>query len=434
MRRFAFCAKTMLTLLTLLAAAYAAGVPEKVLYSFTGEPDAQYPNGVIADKSGNLYGVVAGGQGNCFSSGCGFVYQLAPVAGGGWNKTNLYAFTGGNDGGYPSAKLATDAKGTLYGTTLEGGTGSCIALQRVGCGVVFQLSQDAQGKWQYTVIYNFGTSGANDGASPTGDLALGGDGNFYGTTTYGGDTVCGCGIVYQLKPGPNGQWTEKVIYRFVGGTDVAFSSSGVLVDGNGQIFGTGANGGGSANCTSGCGGVFELIPQPDGSYQEHILHVFVGGHDGSLSSGGLVADSKGNLFGTTIYGGGFLCNNRVATCGTVYELKKAGSGYQESVILRFNGPNGFWPYGALVVDNADNLYGLTQNGGGIPTLGVAFQLSNIGGKWKQTLLHIFGGAQGGQRDGMGPSSALTSDGKGGFFGTTYFGGSVGRGAVFQFLP
>jgi hypothetical protein len=150
----------MFILIPLLTAVVAFGSTEKVLYSFKGGSDGGEPGGMVLDKSGNLYGAAeTGGRGgniNCFGNGCGFVYKLAPIAGGGWKKTNLYSFTGKDDGGVPVGNLAIDAKGNLYGVTEQGGTGDCSTVLGAGCGVVFRLSPNSKGKWDYKVIWNFG--------------------------------------------------------------------------------------------------------------------------------------------------------------------------------------------------------------------------------------------------------------------------------------
>jgi uncharacterized repeat protein (TIGR03803 family) len=424
-----------LILIPLLTAVLVFGSDEKVLYGFKGGSDGGEPEGMVMDKPGNLYGAAqTGGRGgniNCFGNGCGFVYKLARTAGGGWKKTNLYSFTGKDDGGVPVGNLAIDAKGNLYGVTEQGGTGGCNSVLGNGCGVVFRLSPNSNGKWDYAVIWNFGeNSNGDDGNYPNAGVVFDKAGNLYGTTTFGGSFVCDCGIVYQLKPQSGGSWTENILYLFEGisqgGTDVSFPDSDVFVDTKGNIFGTGT-GGGDVNCNDGCGGVFELVPQSGGSYKETVLHVFTGSPDGFQPEGGVLADSKGNIYGTTSSGGNPGCDNNFG-CGTVFELRKSAKGYREHVIFRFNGQNGYQPVADLTIDSKDKLYGTTYNGG-TDNSGIVFLLAREAGRWKETILYSFTG-----QDGYGPDAVLTKDRKGGFFSNTAFGGASGQGTVFQLLP
>ncbi len=145
---------------------------ETVLHSFTGFPsDGAYPEaGLIADSSGNLYGTtVDGGASGCFGVGgvgCGVVFKLSP----GGTLTVLHSFTGGSDGATPVAGLIVDSSGNLYGTTPQGGVGSCTR----GCGVVFKLSPNGT----ETVLYSF--TGGSDGSGPAGGLITDSSGNLYG--------------------------------------------------------------------------------------------------------------------------------------------------------------------------------------------------------------------------------------------------------------
>jgi uncharacterized repeat protein (TIGR03803 family) len=155
------------------------------LYSFTGDDGAHPQSSLIADPAGNLYGTTAGGG----VSGQGTVFQLDSSG----TPTVLYSFTGGSDGGDPTAGLITDTAGNLYGTTLEGGaTGSCN--RPYGCGTVFQLTPSGA----LTVLHTFTGS---DGAHPEAGLIADAAGNLYGTTHSGGaGTSCvqGCGTVFEL--------------------------------------------------------------------------------------------------------------------------------------------------------------------------------------------------------------------------------------------
>jgi hypothetical protein len=424
-RRF----RVMLVLFALLVATSAFGQTETVLYSFPGGDGGSdpYQSGVVRDEAGNLYGVLSQGGPSgtsCSGDGCGLVYELSPNPGGGWDETVLYNFKGLHDGGSPVGNLIIDAKGDLYGVAEQGGNSVCSSVLGAGCGVVFRLVHSKKG-WKYSVIHEF----ADDGAYPSAGVVFDPAGNLYGTTQFGGDFFCGCGIVYQLKLGAGGKWTENTLYNFLGisrgGSDVSFPGSDVFVDANGNIFGTGT-GGGDANCNDGCGGVYELVAQGDGTYQERVLHVFIGGRDGAVPFGGVLLDSQGNVYGTTVEGGGNACQR--FGCGTVFELNKS-EGYKSKIILRFTGENGLNPVADLYLDSAGNFYSTTAGGGAFDS-GIAFGLGFSAHKWTETVLYSFGNGT----DGASSWASLTPDGKGGFFGTTRGGGTNGAGTVFQLLP
>src|SRR5262249_44331001 len=154
----------------------------------------------------NLYGTTLnGGVGLCFL-GCGTVFELSPVAGGGWTFKTLYAFKGGNDGAYPNSTLSIDAAGNLYGSSGGGAGTNCP--NPPGCGVIFRLSPTASSGWTESVIYSF--LGGTDGFGPR-QVTLDSAGNVYGTTTQGAGGTCGfnggCGTVFKLST--NGtKWKE----------------------------------------------------------------------------------------------------------------------------------------------------------------------------------------------------------------------------------
>lgn len=132
------------------------------LYRFKGRKDGSLPQaGVVFDKAGNLYGTTLEGG----AHGYGTVFKLAPRSGGGWAVSVLHSFNNnGQDGSASYAGLVFDAQGNLYGTSYYGGAGPCTGGQFPGCGVVFELSPNSKGGWDYKVIHTF-TAGA-DGAFP----------------------------------------------------------------------------------------------------------------------------------------------------------------------------------------------------------------------------------------------------------------------------
>ena len=151
-----------------------------VIYGFSG-PDGRQPQGNLAiDAAGNLYGTtVYGGAFNtgCNNQGCGTVFRLAPPTNGGaWTETVLYSFSGGDDGANPQAGVTMDPAGNLYGTAMNGGSGTV--------GVVFRLEPDQGGLWTETLLYTF--VGGPDGGNPVSGLAFDGPGNLYGAASNGG--------------------------------------------------------------------------------------------------------------------------------------------------------------------------------------------------------------------------------------------------------
>ncbi len=284
----------------------------EVLYSFQGVPDGATPTGaVVFDKAGNVYGATGDvGASTCDGPGqCGTVYQFDPPAtkGGAWTETVLYIFKGHaqNDGATPEGGLVIDQAGNLYGTTGYGGRGPCLLLGgAVGCGTVYELSPPAkQGDpWMETVLYSF--QGDKDGYVASGDLVFDQAGNLYGATLFGGgkrttcDSLYGgqCGTIFKLSPPKTkgGKWTERVLQRFAGGTHGANPSSGLVLDGKGNVYGTTA-GGGSTGCQGpGCGTAFELKPptKTGGGWNEKMLHRFTDGNDVAGPNGGLIFDAK----------------------------------------------------------------------------------------------------------------------------------------------
>jgi uncharacterized repeat protein (TIGR03803 family) len=205
----------------------------------------------------------------------------------------LHNFTGGADGSSPVANLTLDKLGNLYGTTPGGGAYTW--------GTVFELTL-ANGVWTETVLHNFSNSNG-DGALPQVGLVFDSSGNLYGTTRGGGAG----GTVFELKPS-NGAWTESVLFYFPCGNAGCFPSGGLVFDKLGNLYGTTENGG-----LYGGGTVFQLTPT-NGNWTESVLHSFGAGADGSDPTGSLILDTSGNLYGTTVSGGG------TGKSGVVFEI------------------------------------------------------------------------------------------------------------------
>ncbi len=242
------------------------------LYSFTGGADGGQPiAGLVRDPQGNLYGTTnQGGAPGCFGLGCGTVFEVTQSG----TETVLYAFTGAVDGENPVAALVQDAKGNLYGTTGQGGA-QC-------CGTVFQITpSDTQ-----TVLFNFSFM---DGSGPGPNRLVRVGGSFYGTTSGGG--ADGNGTVFELTK----KGTQTVLHNFTGAADGFHPYGGVIRDAKGNLYGTTFQGAGEGCNTTGCGTIYELTAA--GKFT--VLYTFTGGVDGGNPAGGLVMDKQGNLYGTT---------------------------------------------------------------------------------------------------------------------------------------
>ncbi|MGA8491566.1 MAG: choice-of-anchor tandem repeat GloVer-containing protein [Terriglobales bacterium] len=327
----------------------------------------------------------------CFVNSLIAVLSLTLLASAESKEKVLYSFRGGTDDGeYPAGGVVFDKAGNLYGATTDGG-GECPPAQ---CGTVFRLAPPAKegDPWTQTVLYIFKGNGSGDGNTPAGSVIIDAAGNLYGTTGYGGTGNCvllgtkvGCGTVYELSPPTEkgGPWIETVLYSF------PTSKQGYLPNGN------------------------------------------------------LVFDSAGNLYGSTMFGGGYgtSCDAFYQYCGAVFELsppKKHGGKWTEKVLHGFKGMkagsstgDGANPNGGLVFDRHGSIYGTTYTGG-YKNLGTVFSLTppaRKGGKWTEAVLHRFYQKAG---DGAEPTTGVIFDAEGALYGTTKSGGDdSGEGTVFR---
>jgi uncharacterized repeat protein (TIGR03803 family) len=177
-----------------------------------------------------------------------------PEAGGGWGEKVLLSFNG-TDGANSYGSLIFDAAGNLYGTTIQGGPVSC-PLDVGGCGTVFELTPQVDERWTETVLHSFGS--ATDGALPYGSLIFDASGNLYGTTAGGGTGSCsgyGCGTVFELSPNSDGSWSETVLHNFKNEGDGYSPYAGLIFDASGNLYGTTQEGG-----FHGLGTVFKITP------------------------------------------------------------------------------------------------------------------------------------------------------------------------------
>ena len=163
------------------------------LYSFPPLHKDAPAGDVIFDAAGNIYGVTAtGGVTVASMAGCGMVYELTPIGGGGWHETTLYAFQGGTDGAYPTG-VTFDSAGNLVGTAVQGGTNDV--------GVIFQLTPSGDG-WTESVLYNFDCNG-DGGCVPQAGLMSDASGNLYGSTVETPSPTYS-GTIFEFSPSNGG--------------------------------------------------------------------------------------------------------------------------------------------------------------------------------------------------------------------------------------
>ena len=401
-RGFIFTAFTVVAL-SLANAIGASAQTETILHTFTGGSDGGYPNGtLIPNSAGNLYGTTSGGGSAAFCSGCGTVFELVRGSNGTWTQNVLYNFgslSNFADGLGPIGPLTFDGKGNLYGTTEAGGNAHN--------GTVFELSPQSNGTWTETVLYNF--TGGSTGGSPLNGVVFDSHGNLYGSAGGGG---YGFGLIFELVPGTNGTWTEKIVYKFTGDSDGSAPYGPLVFDQAGNLYGASPRGG-----ALDYGLVFKLTPGPNGKWTEKVVHVFPGGLGGSYPLG-LISDAAGNLYGVASF--------------IAYELSPQSFGnwtFKTLHVFR-GGVDGASPESALAFDRAGNLYGTTNTGG--VHRGTVYELiPGSSGKWSERIMHIFAGDG---VDGVFPgNSAVTVDSTGNIFGTTS-GGASKAGVLYEIAP
>ena len=258
--------------------------------------------------------------------------------------------------------------------------------------------------WVESVLYSFGPNGSGDGATPYFDgLIQATDGNFYGTTTFGGAN--GTGAV--IKVTAAGQ--ESVLYSFAasGSGDAANPYAGLIQASDGNLYGTTLVGG-----VNNLGAVFQITP----AGAESVLHSFGTGNDGVLPAGGLIQASDGNLYGVTASGG-------TSGEGTVFEITLTGA---ESVLYSFGGaPDGNEPLGSLLQASDGNFYGLTEFGGATG-VGTVVKVTPGG---VESVLYSFGASGGDAQYPYFDGLMQASDGN--MYGMTYEGGANSLGAIFE---
>lgn len=326
-------------------------------YGFSQPSEGLLPEGSIAEFNGKVYGTTFLGGSGCptTTNGCGVVYELS-LSAGGFHEAVLHNLDG-FDGAAPNG-VVRDPSGNLYGVANGGAE---------GYGAVFEVANG-----QGSAIHVF--TGNPDGAYPYGTLLFDNrSGNIYGTTQYGG--LYDQGTIFELSSNGDGTWSESILYSFRGASDGGQPYSGVVIDSYGSLYGAATVGGLAVKACytafgPGCGVIFKLRKNTDGTWSQRVLHRFSGPPlDGVAPVGNLVRDPHGNIFGVTFQGG---TNN----LGTLFEVEPSGN---ELLLHSFGtGFDGQLPSAGLVRDSFRNLYGTTQKGGSpaCPSgCGIVFELT-----------------------------------------------------------
>lgn len=296
------------------------------LYSFynTGDGNSPY-GGLTLGTDGNFYGTsYSGGFGD---PPFGTVFKMTS----GGSLTVLYTFTDGADGALPIAPPIEGRDGNFYGTTCN----ICNGPIASGFGTIYKITSSGT----FSILYTCDGTHCDGMNAP---LVLGTDGNFYGTSTYGGN---GDGNIFKITPA--GELT--VLHNF-DNTHGELPIGGLVLGKEGNFYGTALDGG-----AFGYGVVFRITPA--GKYT--VLHDMNGTTDGGAPYAGLVLATDGNLYGANANLGASSsgCPNG---CGTLFKVTPSGA---FSVLYNFDLTTGEFPYSSLVQHTNGLIYGMTQTGG-----------------------------------------------------------------------
>jgi uncharacterized repeat protein (TIGR03803 family) len=374
---------------------------ESVAYDFRGIPDGLQPQlGLVQDSSGNLYGGTSfGGE-----YGLGSVFELTPNGSGGYTYKQMFSLNGGPGGSFIQG-LTIDNQGNLYGWTSSGGSGYSY-------GNVFELSLGSEG-WVMSNAYAF--TGLNDGMDPTG-VVVDSAGNVYGTTHISYEPQLQYGTFFELTTN-NNQWFEQTLFGFNGAHDTKYGEypAALATDKKGNFYGTASGDDYSPSV------IFKLHDSAQRGWVGTVFQSFPP-NVGGLPSGSLTFGTDGNLYaGTTTGGLGY---------GGVYKLTPSG---KMTWLYSFTDGADGWGAGDVTFDKAGNLYGITGGTG----YGSIFKLTRPSSgqtTWTENVLYTFSDGA----DGGGPAGALVVDDAGNVYGTTAYGGlsygQYGAGVVFKLTP
>ncbi|MGP8199763.1 MAG: choice-of-anchor tandem repeat GloVer-containing protein [Limisphaerales bacterium] len=370
----------------------ATGTTMADVYSFTGGNDGGVPNGLMLGSNGLLYGTTQ--NGGLYGDGTIFSLTTNGVF------TTLVTFDGMN-GAMPLDNLTQGTNGSIYGTTQLGGSNSA--------GTVFAMTPEGA----LTTIYSF-TNNLN-GINPSNALALGSDGNFYGSAQ--NSSGSGDGIIFKMTPAG----LASNIYTFAGSTN-GTTPAGELTQGtDGNFYGMTGRGGADL-----IGNVFKMTPV--GALTN--LYSFTNGTDGFVPSGQLVQGTDGDFYGVTRR---YSINYNPLFYGSIFKITPGGA---RTILYALNpfvvNTDGAYPFGGLIQGSDGNFYGTTSEGYDITNNGVTFNNSN------GTVFQITPGGTlttltslNGFDDGAYPEAALVEGPDGALYGTTTSGGPYGQGTIFR---
>jgi uncharacterized repeat protein (TIGR03803 family) len=309
------------------------------LVSFNGTTGDNLIGSLVADADGDLVGTTSGGVAN----GDGAVFEIVKTPAGYASTPRRVVSLNGADGASPSGSLIADSNGDLFGTTDDGGAD--------GDGAVFEIAKTAGGYANTpTTLVSFNNT---NGDSPIGGLIADAKGDLFGTTTGGGANDDG--TVFEIAKTPAGYASTPTTLLSFNGANGAHPGGSLIADADGDLFGTTVEGG-----DNGDGTVFEIAKIGPVYADTPTTLVSFNDADGKAPFASLIADADGDLFGTTSVGGG------AYEAGTVFEIAKTASGYASTptTLVSFNNANGAGPLGSLIADSNGDLFGTTAAGGG----------------------------------------------------------------------